>query len=183
MADEKSQYPSNAAPKFIIRLPPGMRDRIAESARANNRSMNAEVIARLEQGFNAPHEPYATMTQLERVLGKIAREQDRVMMGVSLLRDMLGAYVREMFPRLSKEDQASPTFQSMRDLATASIEMDAEGIREAAKKIMAGQLSADLGDPTEFFEYLGQVNKAASERRQKMLDADDAPKGDDSKKP
>lgn len=34
--------------QFGLRLPNGMRDRIAEVAEANNRSMNAEIVARLE---------------------------------------------------------------------------------------------------------------------------------------
>ena len=34
--------------KFIVRLPDGMRDRIRAAAEANNRSMNAEIVARLE---------------------------------------------------------------------------------------------------------------------------------------
>lgn len=44
-------YPSDAADKFIVRLPPGMRDNIAEAAKINGRSMNAEVIHRLEQSL------------------------------------------------------------------------------------------------------------------------------------
>lgn len=41
------------ADKFIVRLPEGMRDRIAEAAKGNNRSMNAEIVARLQQSFEA----------------------------------------------------------------------------------------------------------------------------------
>lgn len=37
------------ADKFMIRLPEGMRGRLADAAKANNRSMNAEVVARLEK--------------------------------------------------------------------------------------------------------------------------------------
>lgn len=48
MAD-KPTYPSDAAEKFIVRFPPGVRERIAETAKANNRSMNAEIISRLER--------------------------------------------------------------------------------------------------------------------------------------
>lgn len=33
--------------KFMLRLPEGMRDKIAEAAKANGRSMNSEIIARL----------------------------------------------------------------------------------------------------------------------------------------
>ncbi|WP_103171609.1 Arc family DNA-binding protein [Paracoccus sp. SY] len=41
--------------KFIVRLPDGMRDRIKAAAEANNRSMNAEIIATLESAYPAPH--------------------------------------------------------------------------------------------------------------------------------
>lgn len=37
--------------RFIVRLPDGMRDRIKDAAAANNRSMNAEIVARLEESF------------------------------------------------------------------------------------------------------------------------------------
>lgn len=39
--------------KFMLRLPDGMRDRIKEAAEANNRSMNAEIVARLEGSFSS----------------------------------------------------------------------------------------------------------------------------------
>lgn len=50
MADEK-EFPSDKADKFVLRLPEGMRDRIKAAAQKNNRSMNSEVIARLETSF------------------------------------------------------------------------------------------------------------------------------------
>lgn len=34
-----------------MRLPDGMRDRIAEAAKASDRSMNAEIVARMRQSF------------------------------------------------------------------------------------------------------------------------------------
>lgn len=34
-----------------MRLPNGMRDRIAEAAKASERSMNAEIVARMRQSF------------------------------------------------------------------------------------------------------------------------------------
>ena len=43
----KPPFPSQQQDRFIVRLPDGMRDRIAEAAKANNRSMNAEIVARL----------------------------------------------------------------------------------------------------------------------------------------
>ena len=42
---------SRALDKFILRLPDRMRDQIANAAKANNRSMNAEVVSRLQNSF------------------------------------------------------------------------------------------------------------------------------------
>ncbi|KVE41709.1 Arc family DNA-binding protein [Burkholderia sp. BDU5] len=50
MSDDKD-FPSDKADKFVVRLPDGMRNLIAESARNNNRSMNAEIISRLAESF------------------------------------------------------------------------------------------------------------------------------------
>lgn len=40
--------PSRTAEQFVVRFPDGMRDKIAELAKKNNRSMNAEIVQRLE---------------------------------------------------------------------------------------------------------------------------------------
>lgn len=47
----ESQYPSQQQDKFILRLPDGMRERIKVVAELNNRSMNAEIVAILEDHF------------------------------------------------------------------------------------------------------------------------------------
>ncbi len=44
-------FPSRKLDKFILRLPDGMRDAIAASAKANKRSMNAEIVVRLQSSF------------------------------------------------------------------------------------------------------------------------------------
>ena len=46
-----SKSPSRTQDQFIVRLPDGMRDRIKLAADANNRSMNAEIVAALEDKF------------------------------------------------------------------------------------------------------------------------------------
>lgn len=45
---DDNKFPSQLAERFQIRLPDGMRDQIREAAEANGRSMNAEIITRLE---------------------------------------------------------------------------------------------------------------------------------------
>lgn len=48
MTDET---PAREQDKFVLRLPDGMRDRLKAAAEANKRSMNAEIITRLEGSF------------------------------------------------------------------------------------------------------------------------------------
>lgn len=40
--------------KYILRLPDGLRERIAEHAKANGRSMNAEIVRLLEINYPPP---------------------------------------------------------------------------------------------------------------------------------
>lgn len=55
MSDRKPQTED----KYVLRFPDGMRDRLKEEAAKNNRSMNAEIIARLEASFQlSPHHLY-----------------------------------------------------------------------------------------------------------------------------
>ncbi len=43
--------PGRGSDQFALRLPDGMREQIKAAAAANHRSMNAEIIARLEDTF------------------------------------------------------------------------------------------------------------------------------------
>lgn len=45
-------YSSRTADKFVVRLPDGMREKLAEVARNHHRSMNSEIISRLEDSLN-----------------------------------------------------------------------------------------------------------------------------------
>lgn len=49
----RKPYPSETQERFIIRLPNGMRDRIAEVAKASGRSMNSEIVHYLGKVFPA----------------------------------------------------------------------------------------------------------------------------------
>lgn len=52
MFDRKSVYSSRSADKFVLRLPEGMREQIAEVATANHRSMNSELVSRLKASLD-----------------------------------------------------------------------------------------------------------------------------------
>lgn len=48
-------YFKQTDPQYKMRLPPELKERIAESAKAHNRSMNADIVSRLEQSFEAEY--------------------------------------------------------------------------------------------------------------------------------
>ncbi len=51
LASKQMSSTSRFSDKFLVRLPQGMRDRLAEAARANGRSMTAEIAQRLQASF------------------------------------------------------------------------------------------------------------------------------------
>ena len=65
----------------MLRLPDGMRDRIAEAAKTNNRTMNAEIVARLQQSFDAER----TSSQAERE----AADRRNIERGEALMGELL----------------------------------------------------------------------------------------------
>lgn len=79
MSDEAN--PSDLADKFMLRLPMGMRAAIAEEARRNRRSMNAEIIAHLQGKFAVPGQGEPALSRTHALL----EEQ------CGLLRDILVA--------------------------------------------------------------------------------------------
>lgn len=54
MVDE-SKYPTRIAP-YGLRMPPDLKERVQAAADASGRSMNAEIVHRLEQSFAPPIE-------------------------------------------------------------------------------------------------------------------------------
>jgi len=48
----RTGYRSDRQDQFAIRLPDGMRARLRQAAEGNRRSVNAEIIARLESSFD-----------------------------------------------------------------------------------------------------------------------------------
>ena len=68
MEKKPQQSESRDADKYVVRFPDGMRDRIAEEAKANNRSMNAEIIARLEQSLGPISDEASAMRAIKSLM-------------------------------------------------------------------------------------------------------------------
>jgi hypothetical protein len=83
----KAPSPSDLADKFMLRLPAGMRQRIADSAHRSNRSMNAEIIYRLEytfsrkdsdEGLPTNDEKLSSITHLLEEIGRLAKLASKI---------------------------------------------------------------------------------------------------------
>lgn len=72
--------PSPDKERFIVRLPDGMRDQIRAAAQANNRTMTAEIVARLRWSFEAGQDAVpASMPEVSGVEQRLRLlEQDHV---------------------------------------------------------------------------------------------------------
>jgi len=66
MPKKTTAFPSHELDRFIVRLPDGMRARIQEEADKNGRSMNAEIVVRLEESFRSPRREQNLMDSLQR---------------------------------------------------------------------------------------------------------------------
>ena len=97
-------YSSRTADKFVVRLPDGMRDRIAEVARLHHRSMNSEIIARLEQ----------SMQQEASLADDLAQRLDSPELTLSE-RELL-----QCFRRLTRRQQNALVALIANDMETAS---------------------------------------------------------------
>jgi hypothetical protein len=91
-------FPSRKLDKFILRLPDGMRDAIAASAKANNRSMNAEIILRLENSLAAEA---ADLRRKGVLRGKTDSTDDDDDLPEGMV--LLDQFVRETADRVYKE--------------------------------------------------------------------------------
>lgn len=67
----------------MLRLPDGMRDRIKAAAEENNRSMNAEIVATLDEKYPAP-----ALDELAQKFAKIFNSftrEERIRLGTMML--------------------------------------------------------------------------------------------------
>lgn len=68
-ATAQMPYNSRTADKFVLRLPEGLRDRINLAAENNHRSMNGEIIARIDSSLDL-EEKYEEMRRFNSYLLK-----------------------------------------------------------------------------------------------------------------
>ena len=80
------RFGSREADQFVLRMPDGLRDQVKQAADANGRSMNSELILRVEQSFSAEQSAYPEIARLldghiEAEVSKRLRSIARVLTG------------------------------------------------------------------------------------------------------
>jgi hypothetical protein len=94
MARKKPAVPAHDLDRIIVRLPPGMRDKVAALADANSRSLTAEVVAALDKHLKSADR----ITQIELWLEEYTEDVQEV----SDLKHRLGK-LEELVDRLASE--------------------------------------------------------------------------------
>lgn len=70
-----SRMDSRTADKFVVRLPDGLREKIFDVSGENQRSMNGEIVYRLEQSLR-DDQVIATQAELIKLLTRRLNELD-----------------------------------------------------------------------------------------------------------
>lgn len=77
ITDIKS-YSSRNADKFVVRLPQGMRQRIADVAKNYHRSMNSEIVSRLESSLRGERAPEEGEEELKMITLELSGQEHAI---------------------------------------------------------------------------------------------------------
>lgn len=104
----KTLPPSRTAPQFVVRFPDeNMRDRIAEAAKANNRSMNAEIISRLEKTFSANFIPAPALVRSLDKSGQLQGKNSKELLNELASLIQSASHIANIF-QAYQEDELTP---------------------------------------------------------------------------
>lgn len=92
--------------QFPLRLPDGLRDRIKHSAEASGRSMNAEIIAALEEAFP---EPMTLGEFIDRWIAPIAKAPKRELRQLLYFANDAAAAANSRFRAVLGKQMEAPT--------------------------------------------------------------------------
>lgn len=99
----KELSPSRTADQFVVRFPDGMRDRIAESAKTNGRSMNSEIVSRLDETFTRPHADPTDLSGSSVQLQEIAQAHKEATKWLGQLNHALALALEELASHVPEE--------------------------------------------------------------------------------
>ncbi|MBB1601071.1 hypothetical protein A9977_13570 [Variovorax sp. UMC13] len=123
----------------MLRLPDGMRDRLKASAEENNRTLNAEVVARIEASYQAPRDRIAARArEIELGVSEVAARGEMLDLRAELLHSRLD--------RLQSRIEQAPTAALAAELTQQANELRAELAKVQHARAQFAEQSADLVD-------------------------------------
>lgn len=141
--DKKPQdTESRHADKYVLRFPEGMRTRIAEAAKENSRSMNAEIISRLQQSY----EPSGDTSLLQQLADERRNTAKALGSLCTTLAKMLLAAVRLFTPEQKKK---APEIGVWNAIAEGVVQGRGEAIVEMFEKMNSSDAHGPLDGPAK----------------------------------
>lgn len=141
---------TNDSDKFIVRLPDGTRQRIAQLALQNNRTMNAEIVMRLLHSLDAS------------AAGADASSHDRLVegeLGLARLEELLGELVALVTVQITWSKAGAALAASL----VATTDALSGGVSKADKTLAEAVLRAHAGSIAHTLAVLEPPNEAADE--------------------
>lgn len=135
----KEAPPSRTAPQFVVRLPDEeFKDRIAEAAKSNNRSMNAEIVARLQESFavKTDGDPVA---KIERTLHEMQERQQAKDNSLTMIRQLIAQGYLDMAALFPKGSPVLESHQVPLGMARAVTTLGAPGLEEILISLVGGK--------------------------------------------
>lgn len=108
----KKTFPSDKLDQYIVRFPDGMRDRIKDEAAKNGRSMNAEIVARLEDSFDTEEVLPLASGALDSLEDSIRQNREMLEASKGIVQELKGlrAIIRYM---AENDEQPDPELKSL----------------------------------------------------------------------
>ncbi|MDZ7863356.1 Arc family DNA-binding protein [Acidovorax sp.] len=153
-------------PQMKIRLPEEVKARIDAAAAEAGRSLNAEIVARLESSFEAAV-GYVTKEQFEATLRNAVLNLEAEQFVTATVRKMLANNVVRMFEQIPV-DRRTESLANAYDFAKALGTAEGIGLEEATARIM--QRSLDDKEP----KALASALRRQETRLQHQIAADKA---------
>lgn len=131
-------------PQVNFRMPQALRDELERASRLNNRTLSAEIVARLQQSFEPTtrlHQSFVSLADsgaLQQQLDTATKSLRLHENAMLIMHGLLRAVLREIPPEMDE----STTLQIIKSFLRASDEQSMEQARKAWDELMA------TGDPT-----------------------------------
>jgi plasmid stability protein len=131
-----SDFPSRGLDKFVLRLPDGMRDKIGVAARAHKRTMNAEIVQRLEASFAPINEPLFVINKNTAEADIIWELRDSMQSLQAEVADLRANLIKAIDDNADPETAGVPDFTDVKGMAILETRRIVGELLESVKAVI-----------------------------------------------